>query len=284
MSIDFNKPVKTDNYDTGLLSSIRAHVVALACQLDPSDAGTITSPPTGARRWIAGSVPERYSGSSWVEMSTGFLKATAPATYGSVAIAGSLGSYFGVQFSSSAKKWTFMVDAAGLSGLYSVTDSAWKWCWDASGILTAGTVPWARLSGVPAVAGETAATTATALTLAKRDAGNNLLAGYFNQGSGLETPAIGAVFVQNTAADGFLRKISLANFNTAISPAWANVTGRPTAVSAFTNDSGFTPSASAPVFTGQVRGNSGSKGLGAITVTTTATPSGGSDGDFWLVY
>ena len=97
-------------------------------------------------------------------------------------------------------------------------------------------------------------------------------------------PVIGAIFVQNSAADGFMRKISLANFNAAISPAWANVSGKPTAVSAWSNDSGYTPSASAPVFTGQVRGNSGTKGLGAITVTTTVTPSGGADGDFWLVY
>lgn len=284
MSIDFAKPVKTDNYDTGLLSSIRAHIVALACQLDPSDAGTVTAPPTGARRWIVGSVPERYNGTSWVEMSTAFLKSTAPTTYGSVAIPGSLGSYFGVQFSSSAKKWTFMVDAAGLSGMYSVTDAAWKWYWDASGILTAGTVPWARLSGAPSITAETAADTATNSTVAKRTAAGYLLATYFSQTSGLEVPVIGAIFVQNSAADGFMRKISLANFNAAISPAWANVSGKPTAVSAWTNDSGYTPSASAPVFTGQVRGNSGTKGLGAITVTTTVTPSGGADGDFWLVY
>lgn len=284
MPIDFTKPVKTDNYDTGLLSSIRAHIVSLACQLDPGDAGTVTSPPTGARRWIVGSVPERYNGTSWAEMSTGFLKATAPASYGSVAIPGSVGAYFGVQFSSSAKKWTLLVDAAGLSGLYSVTDLAWRWNWDASGILTVGTVPWARLSDVPAITAETAAEAATNSTIAKRTGSGYLLARYFNQGSSVEAVTIGAVFVQNSVADGYLRKISLANFNAAISPAYANVTGKPTAVSAFSNDSLYTPSSSGPVFTGQVRGNSGSKGLGAITVTTTATPSGGADGDFWLVY
>lgn len=149
MSIDLNKPVKTDHYDTGLLSSIRAHVVSLACWLDPSDAGTVTNPVAGIRRWVAGSVPERWSGSAWVEMVTGFQKFTAPVTYGSTAFAGSTGSYYGIQFSSSTKKWTFMVDAAGLSGLYSVTDAAWKWYWDSSGVLNVGTVPWARLSNVP---------------------------------------------------------------------------------------------------------------------------------------
>lgn len=250
MPIDFTKPVKTDNYDTGLLSSIRAHVIALACMLDPTDAGTLTSPPTGARRFNAGTgLFERFNGTSWVEMSTGLLKsATAATTYAPLTGAGASGSW-------------------GIS----VTGSA-------------GSVAWANVSGKPAVVSETAATAATASTLAKRDSAGYLFATYLNQSSGLETPAIGAVFVQSTAADGYLRKISLANFNAAISPAWANVTGKPTAVSAFTNDSLYTSSSSGPVFTGQVRGNSGSKGLGAITVTTTVTPSGGADGDFWLVY
>ncbi len=35
---------------------------------------------------------------------------------------------------------------------------------------------------------------------------------YLNQSSAVEVPTIGAVFVQNTAVDGFLRKISLTNF------------------------------------------------------------------------
>ena len=65
MSIDFNKPVKTDNYDTGLLASIRAHVVSLATWLDPSYAGTLSNTPTGARRLNGGAL-ELYNGSSWV--------------------------------------------------------------------------------------------------------------------------------------------------------------------------------------------------------------------------
>lgn len=46
-------------------------------------------------------------------------------------------------------------------------------------------------------------------TIAKRSNVGYLYATYFNQSSGLEGPTVGAVFVQNTAADGFLRKISL---------------------------------------------------------------------------
>lgn len=291
MPIDFSKPVKTDNYDTGLLSSIRAHVAALAMMLDPTDAGTVTSPPTGARRFNASTgVLERYNGTAWVEQSTSYLKsATAASTYAPLGGSGASGT------------WNI-----------SVTGSA-------------GSVAWSGVSGAPAITGETAATAATPSTVAKRDSSGYLAAGYFNQGSALETPTIGAVFVQNAAADGYLRKISLANFNAAISPAWANVTGRPTAVSAFTNDASYVTSSSlsgtlasyvtssslsstlggyvtssglsstlasyaalgsGPTFSGTVKGNGGSKGLGAITVTTSAGTPGfaASDGDIVLVY
>jgi hypothetical protein len=43
--------------------------------------------------------------------------------------------------------------------------------------------------------------------------------------------------------------------------------------------------ASAPTFTGVVKGNNGGLGLGQISATTTAgTPTGGSDGDIVFVY
>lgn len=53
---------------------------------------------------------------------------------------------------------------------------------------------------------------ATASSLVQRDASAFAYAAYWNQSSGLEVPTIGAVFVQNSGADGFLRKISLTNF------------------------------------------------------------------------
>lgn len=52
----------------------------------------------------------------------------------------------------------------------------------------------------------------TPSTIAERDNLGNLLAVRFNGNSALENPAVGAVLVQNTAADGFFRKISPANF------------------------------------------------------------------------
>lgn len=53
---------------------------------------------------------------------------------------------------------------------------------------------------------------ANPLTLAERTNAGYLLATYFNQSSAIETPTVGAVFVENSGADGFLRKISLAGF------------------------------------------------------------------------
>ena len=290
MPADFNKPVKTDNYDTGLLATIRANITAVAMMLDPTDAGTLSNTPTGARRFNAGTgVFERFNGSAWVEQTTGYIKAAAVAS-----------AYA-------------PLGGAGVSGTWAISVTG-----------SAGSVPWSGVSSPPAITGLTASTSTTGSTVAQRDGNGYLFAVYFNQSSPLETPAIGAVFVESTGVDGYLRKISLANFNAAISPAWANVSGRPTAVSSFTNDSGYVTSsglsgtlasyvtssglsttlasyvtssgltttlgsyaalASGPVFTGQVRGNGGSKGLGAITVTTTTgTPSGGSDGDLVLVY
>lgn len=290
MPADFNKPVKTDNYDTGLLATIRAHITAVAMMLDPTDAGTLSNTPAGARRFNAGTgVFERFDGSSWVEQGTSYLKAAA-----AVAAYAPLGG-------------------AGASGTWGISVTG-----------SAGSVPWSGVSGPPAITGLTASTSTTGGTVAQRDGNGYLWAVYFNSSAGMEAITPGAIWVESAAADGYLRKISLATLNGAISPAWANVSGRPTAVSAFTNDSNYITSsglsttlsgyvtsaslsttlssyvtssgltatlgsyaalASAPQFTGQVRGNGGTKGLGAITVTTTTgTPSGGSDGDLVLVY
>lgn len=49
-------------------------------------------------------------------------------------------------------------------------------------------------------------------SIAQRSNLGFLYATFFNQNSALENPTIGAVFVQNSGADGFLRKISPANF------------------------------------------------------------------------
>jgi len=63
---------------------------------------------------------------------------------------------------------------------------------------------------------------------------------------------------------------------------WTSVTGRPTAVSAFTNDSGYQTTSGSVNYAnsaGSVSGSS-SNGYGTRTVST-GDPSGGSDGDVW---
>jgi len=57
---------------------------------------------------------------------------------------------------------------------------------------------------------------ATPLTLAERTSAGYILATYFNQSSSIENPPIGAVFVQNASADGYLRKASLVYFENSL--------------------------------------------------------------------
>ncbi len=52
----------------------------------------------------------------------------------------------------------------------------------------------------------------TSSTIVQRTNNGYVLATYFNGNANLEVPAIGAVFVENTAHDGFLRKCPLTNF------------------------------------------------------------------------
>jgi hypothetical protein len=76
--------------------------------------------------------------------------AGATGTYGSVSVHGSKGDYSGIHFSSTTPGSTFMVrDSDGLSGVWRAI-GGWSWYFTGDGVLSAGTVPWARLSGVPA--------------------------------------------------------------------------------------------------------------------------------------
>jgi hypothetical protein len=65
-------------------------------------------------------------------------------------------------------------------------------------------------SSAALLSGLAASEDAGASTIVARTAAGYIFAVYLNQSTALEVPAIGSVFVQNTNADGYLRKASLA--------------------------------------------------------------------------
>jgi hypothetical protein len=294
MAIDFNKPVKGDHYDTGFLTAIRAHVLATAMWLDTAQAGAINNAVAGVKRYNAGTgLFEQHTGAGWAELNVGYLKKTAPTSYGSLQIGGSSNGWAGIQFVGS-KLWTLMVSAAeGASGVHNTTDGAWLWYFNGSGQLAAGSVPWARIPDPPAITALTADSNATGNTVARRDGNGYLYAAYLNQGSGnSENPAVSQVLVTN-GADNFLRKASLAHLGNSITVPWGNVSGRPTDLGSFTNGPGFITSAplasyaqlnSGPSFTGRVFGNGGGSGLGKVLVQAGGTPPAMAAGDLCLIY
>lgn len=73
--------------------------------------------------------------------------AGASGTYGSLNISGLKQGYAGINFADVGNA-LFMVNASARSGLYK---GGWVWAFEGDGTLYAGTVPWARLTGVPTI-------------------------------------------------------------------------------------------------------------------------------------
>ena len=285
MPIDFTKPVTTDRYDTGVLPQIKANFSALSQWLDPAYAGAVTSPPAGAKRFSGGVIQE-FNGSSWVEKATGYLKNTAPQSYGSVSLSGSANGWAGIQFSDTSKLYTLMVNANdGSAGIYAYSESQWRWFFDNQGQLAAGSVPWGRVTGAPAITAWVPDSGPSGNTVAVRNSAGHLLATYLYQNSpNSENGPISQVFISN-GGDGYLRKVDLSYFGNSVVVPWTNISNRPGSMSQFFNDTGFVSWNSAPVFAGLVYGRGGGDGLGRITMTNVAgQPSGGAPGDIVFVY
>ena len=182
--------------------------------------------------------------------------------------------------------YTLMVNASdGMTGMFAASDQVWKWYFDANGQLSAGSVPWGRVTGAPAITAWVPDFAANGNTVALRNANGYLHATYLNQSSpNSENGPISQVFINN-GGDGFLRKVDLSYFGNSLTVPWRNIADRPGSLSQFNNDSGFVSWNSAPTFSGLVYGRGGGEGLGRITMTNVAgQPSGGAPGDIVFVY
>lgn len=78
MPINFNEFTTTSTY-SGVPTSYRDAIEALAQMLDPADAGTLTGTPTGAKRLVAATgIFEEYGGASWAEITMAYAKKASP--------------------------------------------------------------------------------------------------------------------------------------------------------------------------------------------------------------
>jgi len=75
----------------------------------------------------------------------GARNAQAAGTYGGMNITGANNGWAGFQFNSTSR---YFMSSGGQTGEYDTGAGEWQWRWD-NGTLAAGTIPWARLSGVP---------------------------------------------------------------------------------------------------------------------------------------
>ncbi len=75
----------------------------------------------------------------------GATNVAAAGTYGGINIVGAANGWSGFQFNSGSR---YFMTSSGQTGEYDTGAGAWQWRWD-NGALSVGTVPWARLSGVP---------------------------------------------------------------------------------------------------------------------------------------
>lgn len=207
---------------------------ALATAIGGYAAGTILGMLDGTGTWLctsdANSADPDAGGAGWVPLSSFGTATLAGLTGGTVVVPpasakknviilqGILTSNLTIQLPTSAdQQWLIVNQTSGAFNTTIVTTTAGSVGVVAPqggfaaplGVYTAGdnnVYPTVAPLSIPISQG------ADPLTIAQRTNLGYLLAVYFNQSSALETPTVGAVFVQNSAADGFLRKISLTNF------------------------------------------------------------------------
>ncbi len=126
--------------------------------------------------------------------------------HGSISIGGQKGTYAGIAFPDANA--VFMVRASdALSGVY-VNNNTWRWYFDGSGNLTIGTVPWARLSGVPSTLSGTVNTS-----------GSQSISGIktFNQGTNSTSTITGSIILSGNGGIGVGGNVNIGGALTATS-------------------------------------------------------------------
>jgi hypothetical protein len=177
--------------------------------------GTISDPDAGGAGWV----PIAAYGKTTVNSLTGGTVTLTPAQskYGVIVLNGVLTGNLNVNLPQTLQQWLIINNT---SGAFSTTVKT------AAGGSVGVVVPqggFVAPMGVYSVGdGNIYPTVAPVnlpidqnpnpLTIVQRTNAGYVLSTYFNGNSGLENPTVGAVIVQNAAADGFFRKIGLTNF------------------------------------------------------------------------
>lgn len=196
-----------------------------------------SNPDTGGAGWV----PLYCYGYTTLTGLTGGTVALTPAQYkrAVIILQGTLTTNLVLEFPTDLRTWLIINETTGahtttcktVAGTNSVTIPQGGLSAPVS-IYGDGTDVWPTVAPL-SVASDIAA---TPLTLVERDNTGSVFAAYFNSNAGLTNPVIGAVFVQNSGADGYLQKISLANFQAQIFNN-AALTGNPTAPTQLPADS-----------------------------------------------
>ncbi len=206
-------------FDSGVEGAISGYAVgALLGMADGSglwlnqSAANATNPDSGGAGWV----PGISYGIAAVNALTGGSVSLTPAQWRKPIIEfnGALTSNLTIVFPTTTQEWLLVNNTTGSHTLTAKTAGG-----------TGVAIPQGGAAGPTGVWGDgvninlqvtplsvAIDTAATPNTLAERDNVGNLFAHYLNSNTALEVPAVGAVFVQNAAADGYARKISLANF------------------------------------------------------------------------
>jgi hypothetical protein len=186
-------------------------------------AGNTNNPDTGGAGWV----PLTAYGTTTVSSTGGILSlSAAQAKYPIIIVTGALISNLQVQLPNRLGRWLLINSTSGAFSLTALTSAG-----GSTGVAIPQGGPSSPV-GVYCIGDGNIYPVVTPLavaidqnptpaTLAERTNAGYLLATYLNQNSGLENPAVGSVFVQNTSADGFLRKISLPNFGAQLMPSSA---------------------------------------------------------------